>query len=228
MMELMSIWKELGLQKFKNHLTLKVIRIMYLANKIPIRNKDLSQHPNFIHLRDNILGEYHFIYHINDGFSIDQLSDFSGKEQLFFQKMDSKTLQMNLMMVDSIFPLILADVVLEVFLNDVSSFYEYSQLKNKIAINDLKLESRYLEYKFKNFIHYLLFSDIASQSTFNGKIFLSNVYYSKNQKGELKYYSIYEQKELQELIYQELKLDIYFEKSFIKKGKANICLTIKY
>jgi len=201
---------------------------MSLLKAISTQNKNISHQPNFIHLKDKIFAEYNFIFHINDGYLINALSNFNSKDQLLFQKIKSKTLQLNLMMVDSIFPLILADVTLEVFLNGIRSFHEYAQLKNKIVINDLKLECNYLEYKFKNFIHYLLFSDIASQTTFKGIINLDRVYYLKNKIEELKYYSIFEQKEIQELLYINARLEINIDKSFINDDKANICLTIRF
>lgn len=58
-----------------------------------------------------------------------------------------KLKQMNLMLIDSIFPLILADVVLDTFLNKINSFYNYTKSKNKIIIYDSKFDSNYLELR---------------------------------------------------------------------------------
>lgn len=185
-----------------------------------------SKLSNFIHLKKYTFAEFNFIYHINDGFSIEHLSKFNGMHQLLFQKIDNKIYQMNLMVVDSIFPLILADVVLETFLNNISSFYDYTKYKKRIVINDMEFKRSYLEYKFKNFIHYLIYSNISSEKVFKGLIFANKIYYLKNEKNELHYYSIYEQKEFQELLFKKIKLVINYEKSFIYKGKANLCFKI--
>src|SRR5258708_24019887 len=90
----------------------------------------------FIPFKEIQLGEYDFIYHINDGYSINSLTKFSIKEQLLFQKMGSKMKQMNLMIVDSIFPLILSDLVLEVFLNDISSITQFIASENRSPRNN--------------------------------------------------------------------------------------------
>ncbi|MBK9330957.1 MAG: HpaII family restriction endonuclease [Ignavibacteria bacterium] len=184
--------------------------------------------PNYIHLKRITFAEYNFIYHINDGYSINDLSKFSNKTQLLFQKISSKVMQMNLMIVDSIFPLLLADVVLDTFLKGVSSFHQYTVSKDKIIISDTEFGSEYLKYKFWYFIHHLLYSDIAGKKIYKGEIDSSNIYYLKNDKNEIQYFSILEQNQLQELMFHKMNLEIVSEKSFTAKDKANICFRIFY
>jgi len=185
-----------------------------------------SKLSNFIHLKKYTFAEYNFVFHINNGFSIMRLSKFNGKHQLLFQKIDNKICQMNLMVVDSIFPLILADVVLETLLSNISSFYDYTKYKKRIVINDLELNRSYLEIKFKNFIYYLIYSNISSDNVFKRLNFADKIYYLKNEKNELQFYSIYEQKDFQDLLFKKIKLSINFDKSFIYKGKAILCFKI--
>jgi hypothetical protein len=187
-----------------------------------------TKSPNFIHLKDITFAEYNFVYRINDGYSVKHLSKFNDKHQLLFQKVSGKAKQMNLMIVDSIFPILLADVVLDTFLNNVSSFSQYSTSKNKIVINDTEFNREYLEYKFKYFIHYLLFSNIASDEACKGNIETDKIYYQKGQSRKLQYFSIFEQKELQDLMFQKLTLKINPDKSFITKDEASICLALLF
>ncbi len=183
---------------------------------------------NFVHLKGLIFAEYNFIYHINDGYFVTDLSKFRNKTQLLFQKISNKIMQLNLMIVDSIFPILLADVVLDTFLKGVSSFHQYTISKNKIIINDTEFDSEYLKYKFLYFIHHLLFSDIASNKIYKGEIDPSKIYYHRNDKNEIQYFSIFEQNQLQDLMFQKMNLEIVSNKSFITNGEANICFRIIY
>ena len=182
----------------------------------------------FITLSNRTFAEYSFVYRINDAYSINEISKFHGKHQLLFQKLESKKQQLNLMFVDSVFANILADVVLEVFLNEIHSFNQYSIAKNKIKLVDEKDESRYFKYKFFNFIHLLLYSDIAKNTAFNGKEFSDRIYCLKNKFGELEYFSIYEQSKLQLKLLDELNLEIDLDSSSISNQEVKLCLKISY
>jgi hypothetical protein len=50
----------------------------------------------FIKLHNTIFAEYNIIYHINDNFSIRELSEFLNKYQLLFIKFENKVQQLNL------------------------------------------------------------------------------------------------------------------------------------
>ena len=94
-----------------------------ISNELNFAHKLHGIQPSdFIHLKGKIFGEYNFIYHINDGYNPKDLSSFHAKHQLLFQKISDRTAQTNLMIVDSVFPIILADIVLEVFLKKVRHF----------------------------------------------------------------------------------------------------------
>ncbi|MFM9838829.1 MAG: HpaII family restriction endonuclease [Cyclobacteriaceae bacterium] len=181
-----------------------------------------------ITLKNRTFAEYSFVYRINDAYSINDLSKFHGKHQLLFQKLESKSQQLNLVFVDSVFANVLADVVLEVFLNEINSFNQYSISKSKIKLVDEKDESRYFKYKFFNFIHLLLYSDIATSNAFKGNEFSDRVYYFKNKFGELEYFSIYEQSKLQLKLLDELNLEIDFDSSSISDQMIKLCLKISY
>lgn len=184
-----------------------------------------TQKPDFIHLKNKVFAEYNIIYHINDGYSIKDLTRFSFKDQLLFYKFSCKIQQMNLMLVDSIFPIHFSDLVLETFLNNLSSFSEYINLKKMFTVFDSKKDKDYFTYKFRSFIELLLYSNISSNEVCNGDIESERVYYFKNDSGEITYYSIFERKQLKDLLLDKLKLIINLKKSFFINDE--VCLNFK-
>ncbi len=201
---------------------------MNLDNQVPHQTLEQKQSPVFAHLKEILFAEYNFIYHINDGYSIKELSRFSSKHQLLFKKISSNIMQMNLMIVDSVFPLILADITLDVFLNNISSFNQYYISEKQLVVNEIHPYNEYIKYKLDGFIHHLLYSNISSTEVCKGDIDASKIYYLKSSQGEIKYYSIYEQKELKELMFEKMRLKINLEKSFIKNREANIFLQLHF
>jgi hypothetical protein len=184
--------------------------------------------PTFLPLTHKTFAEYTFVYRINDGYSINEISKITNKHQLLFQKLESKNQQLNLMFVDSAFASILADVALEVCIGSISSFSQYVISKNKIKVVDEKEEDRFFKFKFCNFIYLLLYSDISSKTVFNGETFTVSVYCLKNKFGELEYFSIYEQSKLQLKLLEELNLQIDFHASSVVNEETKLHLIIKY
>lgn len=183
---------------------------------------------NFIKLKELTFGEYGIIYHINDCFSISHLSEVNSKHQLLFTQYSEKIQQMNLVLIDSLFPKILADVALEVFLNEVSTFKQYIQTKKLTNIIDNSKDKNYLKYKFLSFIHHLLYSEISSNKVCKGETQSEKIYCLKNDAGELQYYSIYEQNELQLMLFDKMSLEINKESSSIFDNKIKLNLKIKF
>jgi hypothetical protein len=182
----------------------------------------------FVNLYNKVFAEYVFIYRINDAYNTNDLNNFFGKHQLFFQKIKSKNQQLNLMFVDSVFTNILADVVLEVFIEKASSFNDYINSKNKIKMVEEKHEERYFKFKFIDFINMLLYSNIASEQIYRGEEQTDRVYCVKNNLGELEYFSIYERTALELKLLQELVLEIDFNLSSISNQEVELCFRIRY
>ncbi len=181
---------------------------------------------NFIHLKSKVFAEYKIVYHINDGFSIKELNRFSLRHQLLFQKFSSKILQMNLMFIDSIFPIHLADVARATLLNGVSSFKEYSLLQKDFIVISSKRDEGYFRIKFYDFILQLLFSNIALEEPFRVESQRENIYYIKNESREIDYYTYYDQRKLQELLFEKIRLEINKANSSITKDEVTLCLKI--
>jgi hypothetical protein len=174
----------------------------------------------FIHLKDLVLGEFGITYHVNDGFVINELSRVSMKEQLLFQKMVSRNQQLNLMMVDSIFPLMMAEMATVVLMKGPMTFAQYVQTGNPIHGEFL------MEHKLHQFIHHLLYADVAAEKPFKGTLDYERVYYRNGVNGEIEYYSIYEQRALEASIFQNAIIDIDHAKSILEAQEARIVLRV--
>lgn len=185
--------------------------------------------PNFIHLNKITFAEYVIIYHINDCFSIRELSSIHSKHILLFQKFKNKVQQINLMIIDTIFPIIIADVATSLLIKKVASFKQYAISSDKYLLGfDIPVKNYYFQYKFHKFINYLLFSDVASDNPSKGEIQTDKVYCLKNDSEEIKYYSIFEQRELQELLFEKIVLSIDPIKSNISKQEVHLTFKISF
>ncbi len=185
-----------------------------------------TQKETFIHLNDRTFAHYKIIYRINDGYAVRDLTQIHSKHLLLFQKFSNKIQQMNLMLVDSIFPIHLADVALEVLMNNVSSFKEYILLKKKFTVLDPKRDEQYFNYKFKTFIHHLLFSNIASHEVCKGIVKHDKVYTLNYQFDEMEYFSPLGISKLIDGVLDKMKLKIDFNQSKILKEEVELKLRI--
>src|ERR1035437_800827 len=181
---------------------------------------------NFILLKGKTFAVYRIIFHINDCYSLKELSRFNHKFQLLFQKFESKTLQLNLAYIDSIFSVILADLTLDVFLNKINSFEGYLKAEKSILITDEKFDKIYFRHKIVDFIRFLLYSDVSKNLPFNGDMEYDKIYCMKNNNGEIDYYTIYDRPKLYEFLLEKMKLMIDLKSSTISENEVNLCLKI--
>ncbi|MFN7313510.1 MAG: HpaII family restriction endonuclease [Bacteroidota bacterium] len=182
----------------------------------------------FIPLNNKVFGTYHLIYRINDSFKITDFESLNNKHQLFFQQIENKNQQFNLTYVDSQFVNILADLTLEVLFKNISSLHDYLLLKDKIKCVDDSNEAQFYQYKFSNFIHLLLYSEIAGTKIFNPQFSMDKVFCLKNKIGELEYFSVYEQQALITKLMKEMKLEIEPTSSSISHQHAKLCLKLYF
>lgn len=195
-----------------------------LSNKIYNNKKN----QDFINLKNIEINEFKILYQLNDIYSTKKLSDIKNKNQLLFQKYAIITQQLNLSVFETIFPEILADITIETFLNNVRTFNEYMILQNKSFSIKESRSKNFLKYKLRLFINYLLFSNIDSESVFNGKLYNDRIYCLKNNSNEIKYYSVLDQNELLKLLFDKLILQINNKNSFLQNDKVQLCLTMKF
>lgn len=183
-----------------------------------------EQSANFIHLKNKTFAEYNIIYHINDCYSITELSQIKSVNQLLFQRFDNKIQQLNLVIVDSTFPAILADVAINVLLGKVSCFNGYINQQRQFVFVDSQMDKLYFRNKFKFFLHKLLFSNVALAVPCDGEEDLERIYYRKGDGKKIEYYPIFRQIELQEMSLSKIRLAIDLKDSFIYKSKVEIRL----
>ena len=152
--------------------------------------------------------------------------DFKYKEQLLFQKFENHQQQLNLMLVDSVFPIILADVALLVFLGKIKSFDCYINSDVRITFPRIIDDNAYFESKIKGFINGLIYGEVGGLDPWNGDTDNRRIFCRKNSNSELEYYSIYDRKKFFELLIKKMILEIEFIEWF-NENKTEICLRLK-
>lgn len=179
-------------------------------------------------LKGKIFAEYLIEYYINDCFNVKNLDGFYSKHQLLFQKFTSRIQQMNLVLIDSYFPLIIADVALEAFFKKIISFREYVKSNRSVISIESLNDEDYLKYKFSNFIYQMLYTEISSENVCKGELNTKKVFCLKNSFGELEFYSIFEYNKLEDLLFDKLKIEIDLLKSSIEEKHVKLNFSIKF
>ena len=177
----------------------------------------------FINLTNRQLAEYEIVFRVNDGFSLKRIGDFIFKEQLLFQRFKNKNQQLNLMLIDSVFPIILADLALLVILGKVKNLNDYLISNERIIFPQILNDKIYFERKIMDFMNGLLYGEVGEKDVWNGDTDNNRVFCIKNTSNELDFYSIYERSKLLELLNSKMKI----ENSLIeirKRNEVRICL----
>lgn len=181
----------------------------------------------FVHLKKMNLAEYGIVYRINDCYHFTELSHFRLKHQLLFQRFVNIQQQRNLMYVDSIFPLILADLGLDVFLGNITNLQEYINASKQFAISELLDSELYYNYKLRDFIEYLLYSDIALARESTGSKNYDKIFGTKTTTDDLEFYTLYERLKLCDFLMENIQLEIDMQKSKLVGNKVNLFLKIR-
>jgi hypothetical protein len=182
---------------------------------------------DFIQLKGLTLATYVIVYRINDGYSATDISQIHSKFQLLFQRFGNLHQQRNLMMVDSVFPVLMADIALEVLLGVVRSLREYIGSEKTLKIVPDGYEELYLPHKFHDFIELLVYSDIASKHSSKVERDFRRIYCRKSTADEFEYFTLYERLKLYDYLMREMRLEIDWEKSGIKGHEARLCLRLR-
>jgi|GEM_PF-3669584 len=148
--------------------------------------------PQFIRLENFQLIEIEF-----------EFEAVSSSDELRFVCITNELRRLNLMLVDSKFSEILADVVALVKSVGNSTLQKIMEELMLRSHFEKKYAERYYQYKFNNFFQLLLYSNLATNTVCKGVIDSSLVYFYKNKQGELHYFSIYDQNKLFDLIQQQ-------------------------
>lgn len=164
---------------------------------------------DFINLHQFFLGEYTFFFRSDLGASKGGFNFHNEGPYYQFKCIADESQELNLIYVDSAFPKLLADVVLNSYANQIRSFEDYlmfeSNLLNKM--NDFGID--FMKVKFMDFVHLLLYADISNPEVKQIEIKRDKIYCSKNENHELNFYSIYEHRILQNLLMKNMQLNIF-------------------
>lgn len=181
---------------------------------------------SFVHLKKMELAEYGIVYRINDCYDVTELSDFRLKHQLLFQHFVNIQQQRNLMYVDSVFPLILADLGLDVFLKKIKSFEAYVPAQKQFSAPDLLDAGLYYNYKLRDFIEFLLYSDIAQTQKCTGIRNYDKIFGAAGTEDELEFYTLYERLKLYDYLMANMHLEIDLQKSGMTENEVTLYLKI--
>ncbi len=181
---------------------------------------DAARPLKFIHLKELSLGCFRIVYHLNDGFVIENLTQIRMQEQLLFQKFDSRNHQLNLMMVDTIFPVMLAELASLVLIDGPIT------LKTYVGSGKSAYGEYLVGHKMQQFVHCLLYSKIGQDSPFSGEMEYERLYYRRKSKEEIEYYSIYDRRELEDHVYANAIVEIVSESSVVSVREAILVLKI--
>jgi hypothetical protein len=178
---------------------------MSLVNAVKL---PLKERLDFINLSNRQFAEYEINFCINEGYKLKSIGDLCLKEQLIFQQFKNKNQQHNLMLIDSIFPQILADIAIKVLIGKISNLKDYINSKERILLPQIINDKVYFERKITDFINGLLYGEVAGKVIWNGDTDNKRVFCIKNSNDELDFFSIYERKNLFELLISKMKLKI--------------------
>ena len=153
---------------------------------------------------------------------------------LKFFKIENETFNANLQMVDSLFPLIVSEFLLQYYLGNGSSIHELTpkiRLINPCQFNT-KLSHSYYEHKFKNFL-----TDIAlgmtSATPWDGLYQATGGNIIVREDGEVLCYHVYNHNEFQEYLFNNTKLETPsltrhdFGYIYQKQGKCYLKLNLQ-
>jgi hypothetical protein len=182
----------------------------------------LSQkRPDFISLTNRHFAEYEIVFRVNDGYDLNSIGDISFKEQLLFQRFKNKNQQLNLMLIDSVFPIVLADMALLVLLRKVKNLNDYLNSNERIIFPQIINDKIYFERKIMDFMNGLLYGEVGGKDVWTGDTDNRKVFCIKNTTDELDFYSIFDRNKLLELLKSKMKIEV----NIPKMGKnKNVCI----
>jgi hypothetical protein len=125
------------------------------------------------------------------------------------------------MLIDSVFPIILADMALLVILGKVKNLNEYLNSIERIIFPQIINDKIYFERKIMDFINGLLYGEVGGKDVWNGDTDNRRVFCIKNTTDELDFYSIFERNKLLELLKSKMKIEVNIHKIGINK---NVCI----
>ena len=132
--------------------------------------------------------------------------------------------QNNLIFVDMLFPNILADIALEVYMQKVDTLAGYLSLPKTYQIINEELDARFLSEKIRKFVEYILYSDISQNKQSAGTLNYVQLYSYKNLINESWFFSELNKNELIDLALSSMVVSIDNNNSHINGSELKLCV----
>jgi hypothetical protein len=136
--------------------------------------------------------------------------------------------QNNLIFVDMLFPNILADIALEVYMQKVNTLANYLLLPKTYQIVNEELDAKFLNEKIRKFVEYILYSDINQNKQSAGTLNYAQHYSYTNTKNEIWFFSELNKSELIELALSAMVISIDQENSLLNGSELKLCVCIGF
>jgi hypothetical protein len=179
---------------------------------------------SYLPLNGRTVCSYSICYKINEDVQLDDSLLLSTKKDLIVRSFSSLNKQRNLIFVDMIFPNILADIVLEVFINNIHTLADYIILPKTYRIVDEKYDTLFFNDKLREFVKMLLFSDIQEEKLSSGTIYSDRTYTLIDAQGILQFYNIDNYPALVEIMLN--KIQLIADKKNASMIDAELCIKL--
>lgn len=183
---------------------------------------------DFVRLKDITLAEYSLLFRVNDGCVVRNTDELRANYQISFICFYHHQQQVNLKKIDASFPLVLADVALDVMSGRVHTFGEYIFQMIERLSGEEKIKALYTADKIQDFIELLVYSDIAGKKPATcERDFTKIVGVSSPEEEYPVFYSLFERLKLYDYLKQNMQLVIDRQQSELIGREVILILKIK-
>jgi hypothetical protein len=190
-----------------------------------------TQAPNFIQLKNQTIASYAIKYNINQSFHFERIEQIKSSHQFYFKGLLKKEHVYELMLVDTAFAAVIGKLAQEVLLGKVKTLNDFLLMPKQSTIIDGYTDAFYYQFKFEHWLMNLFFPEAGLKLIKHNITKLSSntrsVYVFKNTNGELDYFSLFESKELFEMLIHKMQLRIDLKQSKIENDKLILILLLE-
>lgn len=176
----------------------------------------------FINVSDYLVASYSILYHVKSEYNLLPLNKIIDSNQLEFVKFISAKQQNNFALISPTFHLIIASIAIDVFLGKICSFDSYIQSIIDSTEKNISLNIIFLREYVIEFIEFLVFSNIASNTLCNGYKDFSNLMGKRLFKAfdYPVFYNLYDRLKL----YERLQRDFILQVNHYSLSGSNLIL----
>lgn len=166
-----------------------------------VRNVYENRQYRFAGIRKRVLAEYGIVF-LQKNESINLISAV----QLLPVRFARPYQQDNLMQIDSMLPLVIADLVANAWLGAIHTPKEYLYLPKEMHQPDIENDILYYGNMLREFIESLLYTDIARKPTWLGDKNYSKTYTRSTKPGQTGYDTLFDRLKLRDYLLDNLEI----------------------